>query len=87
MRLVNAGVKVLITTHSDYFLNQLNNLLRISHAKEQWLERHGFEKADCLEPDNVSAYLFRWDDVEGGSVIEELSVRPDVGIDDEESAR
>ncbi|MDE2937607.1 MAG: AAA family ATPase [Chloroflexota bacterium] len=84
VRLVNAGMKVLITTHSDYFLNQVNNLLRISHANEQWLEQHGFDRADCLQREDVSAYLFRWDDNEGGSLIEELTIRPDVGIDDDE---
>ena len=84
VRLVNAGVKVLITTHSDYFLNQVNNLLRISHASDQWLEQHGFERADCLARDDVSAYLFRWDDKRGGSLVDELTIRPDVGIDDDE---
>lgn len=84
VRLVNAGVKVLLTTHSDYFLNQVNNLLRISYADEQWLEKHGFEESDCLQREDVSAYLFRWDDNQGGSLIEELTIRPDVGIDDDE---
>ncbi|MDE2779083.1 MAG: AAA family ATPase [Chloroflexota bacterium] len=84
VRLVNAGVKMLITTHSDYFLNQINNLLRISHANEQWLEEHGFQKSDCLQREDVSAYLFRWDDDQGGSLIDELTIRPDVGIDDDE---
>ena len=84
VRLVNAGVKVLITTHSDYFLNQVNNLLRISHAGDEWLEAHGFERADCLAHEDVSAYVFRWDDEQSGSLVEELTIRPDVGIDDEE---
>ena len=84
VRLVNAGVKVLITTHSDYFLNQVNNLLRISHSGDEWLEGHGFERADCLAHEDVSAYVFRWDDEQSGSLVEELTIRPDVGIDDEE---
>ena len=84
VRLVNSGVKVLITTHSDYFLNQLNNLIRISNANDLWLEDHEFERADCLERDDVSAYVFHWDENQGGSLIEELTIRPDVGIDDDE---
>lgn len=84
VRLVNAGVKVLITTHSDYFLNQVNNLLRISFASDRWLKREGFAREDCLKHDDVSAYAFEWDEEEGGSRVRELEIRKDVGIDDEE---
>jgi predicted ATPase len=34
-RLVNAGVRVIITTHSDYFIGQVNNLLKLSRASRQ----------------------------------------------------
>ena len=84
VRLVNAGVRVLITTHSDYFLNQLNNLMRIEDASDRWLEQAGFERADCLQHDAVNAYVFRWDAAQGGNRVEQLSIRRDVGIDDEE---
>lgn len=84
VRLVNSGVKVLITTHSDYFLNQVNNLMRIDHASDRWLEQAGFERADCLKHTDVSAYVFHWDATQGGNRVEQLAIRPDVGIDDEE---
>ena len=82
VRLVNAGVKVLITTHSDLFVSQVNNLLRASHASKRWLRENGFEPEDCLRHDDVSAYLFRWDSKQAGSVVDELEIRRDVGIDD-----
>ena len=84
VRLVNAGVRVLITTHSDYFLNQVNNLMRIDHASDRWLEQAGFERADCLKHADVGAYVFHWDDAAGGSRVEQLAIRRDVGIDDQE---
>ena len=86
VRLVNAGVKVLITTHSDYLVSQLNNLMRISYASDRWLKREGFERGDCLNHDDVSAYAFRWDEDEGGSRVRELEIRKDVGIDEDEFA-
>ena len=86
VRLVNAGVKVLITTHSDYLVSQLNNLMRISHASDRWLKREGFAREDCLKHDDVSAYAFRWDDEAGGSRVIQLEIRKDVGIDEDEFA-
>ncbi len=82
VRLVNAGVKVLITTHSDLFVSQVNNLMRISFASSRWIRENGFEPQDCLKHDDVAAYLFRWDNEQGGSVVDELEIRRDIGIDD-----
>ena len=82
VRLVNAGVKVLITTHSDFFVNQINNLLRASYASKRWLRENGFTPEDCLKHDDVSAYLFRMDEEIGGSRVEELEIQRDIGIED-----
>lgn len=85
-RLVNAGVKVIITTHSDYFIGQVNNLLKLSRASRQKREKEGYAAADCLKSDDVSAYHFRLDDNSGGSRVEELPILPDFGIDEQEFA-
>ena len=82
VRLVNAGIKVLITTHSDLFVAQVNNLMRSKHASQRWLREKGFAPEECIDKENVGAYLFRWNEEQGGSVVEELEIRPDVGIDD-----
>ena len=82
VRLVNAGVKVLITTHSDLFVAQVNNLMRSKHASKRWLREKGFAPEECIDRENVGAYLFRWDAEQSGSLIEKLEIRPDVGIDD-----
>ena len=85
-RLVNAGVKVIITTHSDYFISQVNNLLNVSRASKQKRAKEGFVAADCLNPDDVAAYNFKLRDDLGGSVVEELSIIPGYGIDEQEFA-
>ena len=87
VRLVNAGVMVLITTHSDFLLGAINNLLRLSFAGEDKLAELGFENPDCLSHDNVSAYRFVVDEAAGGSFVHELEIRRDVGINDDEFGR
>ena len=82
VRLVNAGVKVLITTHSDFFVNQVNNLLRASYASKRWLREQGYAPEDCIRHEDVSAYLFRMDEEIGGSRTEELEIQRDIGIAD-----
>ena len=82
VRLVNAGVRVLITTHSDIFVSQINNLLRASYASKRWLREQGFAPEETLKHDDVSAYLFRMDEDSEGSRIEALEIQRDVGIED-----
>ena len=58
-RLVNAGVKVLLTTHSDYLVRELNNSIMLSSEfsdKESIMETHQLVEADILTPTQVSAY-------------------------------
>ena len=84
VRLVNAGVRVLITTHSETFVSQINHLLRISYASKRWLREHDFEPEDCITHDQVGAYQFAWDEGQGGSVVKRLEVHKDIGIDEAE---
>ena len=84
VRLVNAGVKVLITTHSDIFVSQINNLLRASYASKRWLREKGFAPEETLRHDDVSAYLFQISEEAGGSLVEPLEIQRDIGIEDPE---
>lgn len=86
VRLVNAGVKVIITTHSDYFIGQINNLVKLSRASKQKLAKKNYEGTDCLKPDDVSAYHFDLDNDLGVSSVKELPIVPDFGIDEQEFA-
>ena len=83
-RLVNAGLRVIITTHSDMFVAQINNLLRLSHASERWVREHSFQPEDCLRQDQVGAFLFHYDEGIGGSTIDALEVDPETGIEVED---
>ncbi len=86
VRLVNAGVKVLITTHSDIIISQINNLLALRHASPELVEEGGFEPEDFLQPEQVGAYLFRYNQDLGGCETVNLEIDPDTGIDEDEFA-
>ena len=86
-RLVNAGIRVIITTHSDMFVAQINNLLRLSHASRRWVREHKFQPQDCLREEQIGAFLFHYDQTLGGSVINPLTIDPETGIDEEEFVR
>ncbi|MFF0471496.1 AAA family ATPase [Micromonospora zamorensis] len=80
--MISQGAKVLITTHSDYFLNQLNNLIKL-HTLEMARDKRKSE-LPAIAPEAVEAYLVN--PTSQGSQIEHLSVDPTSGISDAEFA-
>ncbi|HYO65217.1 MAG TPA: AAA family ATPase, partial [Archangium sp.] len=58
-RLVHSGIKVLISTHSDYIIRELNNLIMLSADKDGSVRRRlGYDEQEILSPSQVGAYLF-----------------------------
>lgn len=49
--LSNTGAKVLVTTHSDYILNEINNCIKLNSIEK--------ENEFAISQENVSAYLFK----------------------------
>ncbi|VVB96828.1 AAA ATPase domain protein [uncultured archaeon] len=84
-RLVRKGVKVIITTHSDILLQQLNNQIFMSNLNENDLIESGYSREDCLVSSEVGAYLFRYSDKIDGAVSEKIEIDEN-GISDEEFA-
>ena len=59
-RLANSGVKILITTHSDYIIREVNNLIMLSSPLEDEndaREKFGYRPSDQLRLDQVNAYV------------------------------
>lgn len=59
-RLVNSGAKVLITTHSDYIVREINNLIMLSSSLEggdRIRRKLGYAKDDELRLEQVQAYV------------------------------
>ncbi len=58
---VNSGLKVLVTTHSDYLIKEFNNLIMLSNefeGKDKFLTRNkkDYTADDYLKPESVKAY-------------------------------
>ena len=56
-RLVRAGVRVLVTTHSDFMLQEIGNLMRVGMLKEKGALKK--ETNDWLLPEEVGTWLFQ----------------------------
>ena len=76
--LVNAGVYVLITTHSDFFVNQINNLLLLSRLTPRRRAARKYSAREVLQPSDVGAYLF--EPGAEGSAVKTLGVTAEWGI-------
>ena len=61
-RLVNLGVKVFITTHSDYIVKELNTLIMLNHDKphlKRITEENGYQQSELISSDQVKVYMAR----------------------------
>ena len=59
-RVVGAGVRVLITTHSDYLIKEINNLIMLSSSfedKAKLVKELKYKKNDFLPAEMVRAYV------------------------------
>ena len=77
-RVVASGVKVIVTTHSSWVLEQFGNLVGLSHLEES--ERAGMHTDVALSPNDVGGWLFSMRGENEGSVIEEIEIDPDTGL-------
>lgn len=62
-RMAQSNLKVLITTHSDYIIKEINNLIMLSRLKKQKkvVKDLGYKKDDFIEPDAIRAYVAEGD--------------------------
>jgi len=58
--IVHAGIKVLVTTHSDYLLKEINNLAMLSsefEGKEKFITEHEYAKREFLRRESLRGYV------------------------------
>ena len=91
-RLVNAGIKIIISTHSDYILKELNTLIMLND-EEQWIQslakEEGYDESELIRPDQIRAYRTKPIDVISGSTSEnanlytlaQMEIDNELGID------
>ncbi|MCL1467034.1 ATP-binding protein [Argonema galeatum A003/A1] len=59
-RLVNLGIKVFITTHSDYIVKELNTSIMLNHDKphlKRIAEEEGYRKEELISAEKIKVYI------------------------------
>ena len=70
----NRGLKLMMSTHSDYLLREINNLILLSRDTKQVREvreKLGYTESELLAPEKVGVYLFKESGAEAVPVTEE----------------
>lgn len=74
-RLVNAGLHIVISTHSDYIVREINSMIMLDRDEKGKLRRkYRYKTDEILQPEQVGAYLFEQ------QTIKPFAVIPDDGI-------
>lgn len=76
--LVQAGIRVIVTTHSEWLLDQVANLVRISEVTQR-KRKELVGGAEALHPDQFGAWLFKKRNRPRGSIVEEIRVSAEAG--------
>lgn len=76
---------LVITTHSDYLLEQLSSFIFLSKVTPQnRVKKYKYSKDDFISYDEIAAYVFRRDRKMGGHKIIEVEITEEDGISQEE---
>ena len=93
VRLVNLGIKVFVTTHSDYIVKELNTLIMLNHDKphlKRIAKENGYRDDELISSDQVKVYMAQEDLIpleEGqkrrrrGHTLVEADIDPELGIE------
>ncbi len=76
-QIVNRGVNVILSTHSDYIVRELNNLIMLSSdfsQKNEKMKKYNYDKSEILSPKSINAYLIN------SGVIKPMEINEDEGI-------
>ena len=62
-KMINRGLRLVISTHSDYIIREINNLILLSQTSQKFqknAQKYGYSKDTLISPSDVSAYLFEY---------------------------
>ena len=81
-RLVRAGVRIIVTTHSDWMLKEIANLMREGELKKQSNRSdHGSSPRSVLHPEEVGIWLFGRGKTGHGSTVQEIPFDRSEGVE------
>lgn len=85
VKLIRNGVNIIITTHSEYLLEQLSSFIMLSKVEpKKRVEKYGYNEEDFLKHDEVATYVFNYDKRSGGNKITEVEITEEDGISQDE---
>ena len=59
-KLTNIGINILITTHSDYIIKEINNLALLNSDfknKQDFMQRYNYVETDAINPNDLKVYI------------------------------
>lgn len=63
-RLINNGLRLLISTHSDYIIREINNLILLSNFDSETLKKKRkellYKEKEYIKPEDINAYAFEY---------------------------
>jgi hypothetical protein len=77
-RLMNIGIKVFITTHSDYIIKELNTLIMLNHDKphlKKIAEEEGYKPEELIAAERIKVYIAE------NSTLVPANIDPEMGIE------
>lgn len=84
-QLVNAGVKVFMTTHSDYLVKELNALIMLNQQTEHTKKvqaQYGYSDSELLNPNNIVLYIAeKTGRRKNQNTLRQAKIYPDLGIE------
>lgn len=80
---INNGLNILITTHSDYILHQINNFIRLEKLNDEDLQELNYNRTHVLNHNDVNIYHFKRDFEDKYSFIPEKVEINETGFVDE----
>lgn len=87
-RLVRNKVNIVLTTHSDYLLTQLNTFIKLSNIEENLREeKYKYQKNDFIKANEISVYVFEKDKSKIGYNIKPVCINEIDGIEEEEFSK
>ena len=61
VKMINAGLRLVISTHSDYIIREINNMIMadgLNKAGDKIITNKGYDESLCLSQDKFAPYLF-----------------------------
>jgi predicted ATPase len=85
VRLIRKGVNLVLTTHSEFLLEQLNNFILLSRIPADGrASKYEYGKDDFLAHDEVAAYAFSYDSQSNSHRVSQIEVSEEDGISQQE---